>query len=452
MRTRRESTRREFLRVSGRTALALGTVGALERFGRFNAFAQESGDYRALVCVFMFGGNDSNNLVVPLDAARYDLYRRGRGMLALPSTGVLPIGTSTAGEFGLHPSLSALRTFYTERRMAIVANIGNLVRPTTRSAYRDRTVPVPDQLFSHEDQIAQMQAGIPGDSSTGWGGRSVDQLQNLNGTLGFPPSLSMSGSALFCIGELVGSAGLGSGSLELLALKLSNEQDRLARSQSHQEILEMDSGMRLIQKSNETRVKAAELDEMLRSAAPGPELQTQFPNSGLGQQLKEVTRFIQLREVYGLRRQVFFCGMGGFDTHSDQLPSQAGLLATVSEAMAAFYRATEELGVAGSVTAFTESDFSRTLNPSGNGTDHAWGGHHLALGGAVQGGDMYGTFPSLQLGGPDDTGGRGAFIPTTGLCQYGATLARWFGVAEESLPVVFPQLTNFASRDVGFMG
>lgn len=447
----RGTDRREFLRITGRTTLALGLAGAFDRFGMLNAYADEAADYRALVCVFMFGGNDSNNLVVPLDATRYGLYQRARGVLTLPSNGLLPFGTSAAGEFGFHPSLSALHPLYAERRLAVVANVGTLVRPTTREEYRSRAVPVPEQLFSHQDQQVQMQAGMPIDASTGWGGRAVDQVNGLNGTLGFPPSLSMSGAALFCVGEQIGSAGLGDGSLQLKGLALSNTQDRQARQSAHQEILSMDSGMRLIQASNQVRVKARELEEMLRDADPGATLQTQFPDTGLGNQLKEVTRFIQLRNVYGMRRQVFFCSTGGFDTHSDQVASQVGLLATVSNAMAAFYRATEELGLADSVTAFTESDFSRTLNPSGNGTDHAWGGHHLVLGGAVRGGEMFGTFPSLQLGGPDDTGSRGVFIPTTSLSQYGATMARWFGVAESSLETVFPQLVHFAQRDVGFM-
>jgi uncharacterized protein (DUF1501 family) len=245
---------------------------------------------------------------------------------------------------------------------------------------------------------------------------------------------------------------LGGGSdLALYALNPPNEQDRQLRQTAFQEILRMDSGLSLIQEANGVMTKAEELDRLLREAKGDVTLQTQFPNTGLGQQLAEVARFINLRNQLGLKRQVFFCGIGGFDTHDDQLSSQSQSMNEIDAAVDAFYRATIEMTVQDSVTLFSESDFGRTLNPNRNGTDHAWGSHHLVLGGAVLGGDLYGRFPTLQLRGPDDAGDRGVWIPSTSLAQYGATLARWFGVAESDLDAVFPNLRNFSSRDVGFM-
>ncbi len=445
-------SRRQFLSDLGCGLGAAAFFSTIDRFSRLEAAPAAPGDYRALVCLFLLGGNDGNNTVVPLDPASYAAYARLRGGLALPPARLLAAGASGGRTFGFHESLAGLATLYQQNRVAVVANMGTLVRPLTRAQYREQTVPVPEQLYSHEDQIAQMQAAMPADSGTGWGGRAIDRLLDLNGTTGFPPALSMSGRALFLVGNEVSSAGLGDDNdLRLLALDLGNEHDAAIRRRAHQEILQMSSGMVLVQQSNDVRVAAAELDELLRTASAGDPVQTPFPDSGLGQQLREVTRFIQLRDVFGLQRQVFFCSIGGFDTHSDQDPQHTGLLAQVSEAMSAFYAATEELGVAANVTAFTESDFSRTLNPSGNGTDHAWGSHHLVVGGAVHGGEVYGAFPAMELAGPDDAGDHGVFIPKIGIDQYGATLARWFGVEDAALDAVFPHLRNFAVRNLGFV-
>jgi uncharacterized protein (DUF1501 family) len=443
------SSRRQFLKITSKGIALAGLGAGLSKYSSWNAFAAGS-DYRALVCVFMFGGNDCNNTVIPLDGPSWNAYQRLRGAVALPQAQLLRFSTTPAREFGFHPQLNAVHQLYQRGRMAVVANLGMLVQPVTRQQYRDGAA-TPENLFSHEDQTEQMQAGVPAMSSSGWGGRAVDQLLALNGDAAFPASISVNGEALFTVGQTFQTAGLGNGSnLEMYALNHWHDQDRELRRSAYQEILRMDSGMKLIQEANKVNIKARELQQLLEDNATPP-LTTQFPNTGLGNQLAEVARFIQLRNDFGMSRQVFFCGMGGFDNHSNQLPEHAQLLTQLDDALDAFYRATEEMAIPDKVTTFTESEFGRTLNSNGGGTDHAWGGHHLVIGGAVRGGNMYGTFPALELRGPDDAGDRGSWIPTTALDQYGATLARWFGVSETALDAVFPNLRNFSSRDVGFM-
>lgn len=443
-------SRRGFLRVTGRSLAGLGAIGMANRFSSWNAFAAGE-DYRALVCVFMFGGNDCNNLLIPTDATRFEAYRRLRGPLALPLGTLRRITPTSGGDYGLHAALELTAQRFTEGRAALVANVGTLVRPLTRAQLRDGGE-APENLFSHEDQVIQMQAGMPMAYGSGWGGRAIDHVLSLNTGASFPPALSVNGSALFCVGETSETAGLGAGAdLELRALQVQPEQDRAARDQAFQEILRMNSGMRIVQEANQVMIKADELSRLLQESGDAVNLQTQFPGSNLGGQLEEVARFIALRAQFGLKRQVFFCGIGGFDTHDDQLPSQNALLGEVDDAIDAFYRATIELGIEQNVTLFTESDFGRTLNANTAGTDHAWGGHHIVLGGAVIGGNLYGRFPAHELGGSDDAGDRGVWIPSTSVAQYGATLARWFGVAESDLDLVFPNLANFGSRDLGLL-
>jgi len=217
-----------------------------------------------------------------------------------------------------------------------------------------------------------------------------------------------------------------------------------------QQILQFDSGMELIQAANHTRQDAIALNAMLSGQSAS--LQTSFPGTAIGQQLQQVAKIIKLRSSTGMSRQVFFCSIGGFDTHGSQSWEQWNLLRELSEALRAFYLATGELGIPDRVTSFTLSDFGRTLQPSGTGSDHGWGSHHLILGGAVQGGRIYGTFPTMALGGPDDSGSRGAMIPSTSTDQYGSTLANWFGVPAAQLPAVFPNIAKFGTADLGFMG
>ncbi|MBL9204185.1 MAG: DUF1501 domain-containing protein [Opitutaceae bacterium] len=444
-------TRRSFLRQGGLLATATGLGG----LGLINTYAQSAPDYKALVCVFLLGGNDGHNLLVPMSAAEYNAFRAVRGSLALPDGNVqlLPITARNGVPYGLNSGLTALHPLWAQGRLAAIANVGMLVRPTSRAQYLAASVGLPTNLFSHSDQVLQMQAGDPnGSGGTGWAGRIADATRNFNGASTFPPAVSVAGSALFCSGNVVQSTSLLPGfDLTTDGLTAWPDSAAAAKTQGLQQILTFDSGLAMVQAANQVRKDALELNGMLRSLNSGGSLFTPFPGTSIGQQLKQVAQVIQLRGATGMRRQVFFCALGGFDTHSAQSWAQWDLLRQLSEGLAAFYNATVEMGIADKVTSFTASEFGRTLQPSGSGTDHGWGNHQIILGGAVRGGDLYGTFPSLALGGPDDSGNRGVHIPTTSLDQFGGTLARWFGVAPDAMASVFPNLANFPTQDLGFV-
>jgi uncharacterized protein (DUF1501 family) len=442
-------TRRQLLSGLGGTAL-------LSFLGKANAFAQNTPpDYKALVCIFLSGGNDAHNMVVPLTQSEFNIYKAARGSLALPDSNgaLLPVVTPENVPFGLNPGLSAIHPMWASGQLAILANVGMLVQPVKRSEFLNSAVPVPTNLFSHADQIQQMQSGIPSASGgTGWGARAADVIQGMNGTSSFPTTVSISGPALFCAGKIVQSASLYPGfNLDMAGMGMWPQAAADARKAGVQQILQFDSGMELIQAANHSRQDAIALNAML--TGQNAVISTAFPGGSLSDQLLQVAKIIKLRSSTGMSRQVFFCSLGGFDTHGAQSWQQWDLLNDMSKALMAFYNATEELGVADRVTSFTLSDFGRTLQPSGTGSDHGWGSHHLIMGGAVQGGRMYGTFPTLALGGPDDSGSRGALIPSTSTDQYGGTLAKWFGVPDAQLVSVFPNIGNWkTATDLGFMG
>jgi uncharacterized protein (DUF1501 family) len=340
-----------------------------------------------------------------------------------------------------------------------VANVGTLVQPTTRAAYLANSAPLPNNLFSHADQQGQMQSSVPsGLSGTGWAGRLADQMQSSN-TGSYPLLVSLAGNALFCNGASTHPGSITPGVTPgLRGYSTSNASvARMSALQSllNQNSISTDSGAVLLKQASvnmsNSLTDAATLNAALNGA---PALQTVFPTkTSIGAQLEEVAKLIQVRSQLNMNRQIFFCSLGGFDTHTGQLNGQTSLFSQLSPALAAFYAATEELNVADQVTTFTESDFSRTFEPNTNGgTDHAWGSHHIVMGASVQGAKMFGTFPTLALGGPDDAGTEGRWIPTTAVDQYGATLAQWFGLPAGSLPSVFPNIGNFQSTDVGFFG
>lgn len=437
-------SRRRLLQAAGVTALAHAT-----RMGAINAWAQtgSSSDFKALVCVFLVGGNDGANTVVPLDDREYARYRESRPSIALPKDKVLPIETPDGGRFGLHPSLSAIHGLWEERKAAVVANVGNLIENVDRERYLKESPAVPSNLFSHSDQVSQLQS-IGADQDSGWAGRIADELRDLNSGARFPVSISMAGPQIFCRGRIVQSASLIPGAS--LQIKGIDTLRLPAVTRAYQAILRTDTGLILIQAANKVREEAFELNAILSSLPPDL-LRVKFPYSSLGKQLEQVARVLAAREKIGARRQLFYCELAGFDTHGGQSYQQGDLLRQLSEAIHAFYLQTAEFGLADSVTIFLESEFGRTMVANGNGTDHGWGSHLLVVGGGVRGAAMYGRFPSMRVGGDEYITERGVWIPTTSMDQYGATLASWFGVPDSALGNVFPNLGNFGQRNLGFL-
>ena len=439
-------TRRGFVRV---TAASVGSL-ALRPFGLLPAMAQGASDYRALVCIFLFGGNDSNNTIVPMDDASFKAYSSIRGGLALTASELTPTVYSAANApYAFHGKLPELAGMFSTKELAVVANVGSLVQPLTRAQYQAQQAPVPLNLFSHADQQLQWQTSVAqGNSPTGWAGRVADYVasQKINSST-FPAFLSVAGNSMLGTGATTQPVAIApGGSLQLSGFNTSvASQARLSALNS---LLKLDSGVTLAQAANNTLANSiGDANALTQALAKGTKLQTQFPATSIAQQLQQVAQIVQVATYLGMSRQVFFCSLGGFDTHAGELEAHNTLYPQLSQAMAAFYAATQELGVAQNVTAFTESDFSRTFQPTtGDGSDHAWGSHHLVMGGAVQGGQIYGAFPSFQLGGPNDTDTRGRWIPTTSIDQYGASLASWFGIPDASLASVFPNFPNFASK------
>lgn len=452
-------SRREFFCkcCAGLGAAAL----TFERFGLAHALAQ-SGDYRALVCIFLFGGNDSDNMIVPYDEyATYAAVRNSPQAVQIPQGALLPIAPQSAGAtFGLHPSLTGLQELFQQHKAAVVTNVGPLAEPTTRDGYRNGTVQRPINLFSHSDQQALWQTAISTSlSRTGWGGRLADHTHGFNpSTSTFPMMVSMAGLTVFTTAINSRPLAIASNPTPLNAALRFDGFDSSEIAQSRREafvrLLGTDTSAALVRSTSEVTQKALEVEAVLRTA--GDPAVPAFPNTPLANQLRQVAKLISLRETLGLRRQLFFCALGGFDLHGNQLTAHASLFSQLSGAIKAFYDSTVALGVDSQVTTFTLSDFSRTFRPNGNqGTDHAWGGHHVVVGGAVRGGDFYGRYPTLVPNGPDDSdsgsGARGRWIPTTAVDQYGATLASWYGVADADLPAVFPNLHRFDTANLGFI-
>ena len=435
-------SRRALLRRSIATA-------SLGYFGVLDALAQ-TGDYKALVCVFLFGGNDANNTIVPM-GVKYNDYSKVRG----PATGLaqnvlLPI--MDRGEaYGFHPQLPRIQQLYNQGKAAAMLNVGPLIRPITKTQYRANQA-VPSNLYSHSDQQQAWQQASTSGIRSGWGGRAADVMQPSNTGSLLPMSVSTSGGALFTIGQVTGPAIINGGN----GLGLSGSDGSAtanARDAAFQQVINFQSGLTLVQAANRTINNGIQVGKVLNSVLTGPSgITTVFPNNGLGGQLAQVARIIRSRQTLGVSRQIFFVSTGGYDNHDGLLAAQQGLLTGLNGALSSFYDATIELGMENAVTTFTESDFNRTFGPNGNnGTDHAWGSHQLVMGGAVNGGRMYGTFPNLAIAGPDDVGNRGLWLPSTSVEQYGATMSSWFGVNSVQLDSVFPNLINFPTRNLGFL-
>jgi uncharacterized protein (DUF1501 family) len=438
--------------VKSAALAAAGNVAGLRPFGALNALAQTGTDYKALVCVFLYGGNDANNTLIQFDTSGYANYASVRGPLALPQSQLLQL--SAAPNFALHPGLPDIQSLFDSNAAALVANVGTLVEPTNRTQYLAGQT-VPSNLFSHPDQQLEWQnAAQSGATQTGWAGRIADALNpSYNSGASIPMITSVAGDTLFCNGASSTPVSVSPGNLGVGHCS-EGTSECAAQQATAQALLGFSSGLTLVQADNEITTNAYAYSKTLSDAVQSiTPLKTVFPaNNGLAAQLQQIAQIIQVRAALGVNRQIFFAGIGNFDTHSDQLPLQGALLAGISPALAAFYQATQELGVENNVTTFTMSDFSRTFQPNSNtGSDHAWGSHHIVLGGAVKGGKMYGTFPTLALGGPDDSGSNGRWVPSSASVQYAATLAQWFGVSAGQMATIFPNIGSFPVANLGFV-
>ena len=461
--------RREFLK---RTTAAAAGVAFAHYPGM--AFSQGVGtaapfdDYKALVCVFMFGGNDSYNMLIPRSNAEYNVYAATRQNMAVAQQDLLAINplTSDGTDYGLHPSMSGIQGLFESGKAAFINNTGPLVEPTTKANYFNQSVLLPPQLFSHNDQQDQWQT-LKGAtvSNTGWAGRIADLIRTNVANQQLATNVSLFGSSIFqsaeeTVGYVMGNSGptpfTGFATpADLNDPTLTEEDIRrielfIEQRNAFERNINANFGSIYERGYADVQIRAVETVDLVSGALDqAPVLNTVFPASQLGNQLRTVAEMIAVRDVMQMERQIFFVATGGFDTHDDQVINQPGLLGGISDSMTAFYDAMVELNVADSVTAFTQSDFARTMTSNGDGTDHAWGGIQMVVGDAVQGRSLYGTYPDLAINSDDDVGG-GRFIPTTSADQYAATLARWFGVDDVDLATVAPNIGNFTVQDLGF--
>lgn len=465
-------TRRDFLWKGACAALtATGIASTISDLRLINAAmadtlppAPVAADYKALVCIFMFGGNDGNNLLVPTDPTSYAQYTAGRGALSLglpgSPSGLIPLAAQNITDgrtYGLHPRCAELGTLFDSGQCALLANVGSLLAPITAAQYKARSVAVPPQLFSHSDQQIEWQTAVEDQQpKTGWGGRCADLLYSANSSNNVSMSISLAGTNTFQVGETISEYNVSTSGA--VSLNIPTTGNGPAQLQALKDIINLNHTnlyeSAFAGKMNTAIGAASLLNTAIAPTASAAYWQTPFPTSSLGQQLRMIARLIKAAPVFGHQRQIFFASIGGFDLHSTEgaaTGAQANLLADVSASMNALYQATKQMSVDAGVTQFTASDFSRTFPVNtGAGADHAWGNNHIIVGGSVKGKNIYGTYPQLVVGGPDDTS-TGRWIPTTAVEQYSATLAKWFGVSDTVIPTVFPYIGRFATADLGFM-
>ena len=452
------ASRRAFLQRGSALSLGVATPWALNLAALGEAAAQSATDYKALVCVFLYGGNDYGNTLVPVDATSYSAYQGMRPSLAyaaseLAATTLVPSVALPGGrQYALAPELAPLLQLFTAGRMGVMLNVGTLVQPTTKAQYTAKSVPLPPKLFSHNDQQSVWQSSAPEGSTSGWGGRMGDIFQAGNGNATFT-CVNVSGNAVFLSGSTAVQyqvSSTGPVAFSGLAAPLFGST---ACSSALQSLVTAPRTHLFENEYSRVAIRSIDAGGALTAAlATAPVLATPFPaGNPLADQLKFVARMISTAPTTSTKRQVFFVSIGGFDTHDGLDTVHPGLLTTLADALAAFQAATVELGVSNQVTTFTASDFGRTLTAN-DGSDHGWGSMHFMLGGAVNGGRFYGTAPVVANNGPDDVG-QGRLLPSTGVDQYAATLGKWFGISDTNLLTVLPNLGNYDAsvRNLGFV-
>ena len=455
--TRHDVSRRAFLE----RATLLGIAGAAMPFvmnlaAIGEAAAATAPDYKALVCLFMYGGNDDANTLVPYDQPRYDLYAKLRQSVALgrdslAPTVLMPSATLVGGgQYALHPALAPLLPIWNSGHLAAVLNVGTLVQPTTKAQYVARSAAVPPKLFSHNDQASYWLAAAPEGAASGWGGRIGDLLQSGNGNATLT-CINPGDNTVFLAGKTAVQYVLTTGG----PVPLNNGSSSVFGSNTVGNTLKSFlSAPRVHLIENEhTRIGKRALETsatVVAALAKAPVLQTQFPENQLAHQLRTVAQLIASSADVGAKRQVFFVSMSGCDTHGNLLGAHADLMTMLGNALRAFHDATVELRVADRVTAFTASDFGRTMTTNGGGSDHGWGSMHFVMGGAVNGQQFYGKPPVIADNGSDDVG-QGRLLPTMSVDQYAATLATWFGVSAGDMRTVLPNIGNYTTQNMGFV-
>ena len=454
------ASRRAFLqRASALSVAGVATPWALNLAALGEAAAATATDYKALVCVFLYGGNDYGNTLIPYDTTNYNLYQSLRPTLAYACTAldgtVLVPSTALADsrQYAMAPELAKLLPIFDAGKMGVLLNIGTLIQPTSKAEYLANSVPLPPKLFSHNDQQSVWQSSAPEGATSGWGGRMGDLFEAGNGNATFT-CVNVSGNAVYLSGKTAvqyqvtpnGSVPLNALKAPLFGSAACSDALRNLVTAPRTHLFEAEHA-RVMKRSIDAN------DVLTAALASGPTINTVFPTgNGLADQLKLVARMIGSADSVGAKRQVFFVSMGGFDTHDGLLSTHPGLLTSVSEAVSAFYAATVELGVSNQVTAFTASDFGRTLTGNNDGSDHGWGSMHFVLGGAVNGKRFYGTPPAVANNGPDDVG-QGRLLPSTSVDQLAATLGSWFGISDADLLTVLPNLVHYDAsvRKLGFV-
>ena len=452
--------RRAFLQRSAALTALSGTPFLANLAMMSDAAAQTASDYKALVCVFLLGGNDHGNTVVPTNTALFNAYAAARGGVALSQASLLPITplATTAGAYAgpplaLHGSLGGVKRLFDLGKCALVANVATLVQPTSKTQYNNEVF-LPAQLFSHSDQQNSWQTGLPDSpSQTGWLGRAGDAMMSANGASPVSMCMSLGGNNMIQAGASVVQYQLTNfGSVQIGGISQQNGLHGYgANAPLLQQVLQQGGSNNLLENEYaKILTRSINADSVVRaSLAPvPPTTAAAIATNPLAMQLNLVARMIAARNALGHKRQIYYVALGGFDFHSALLGDQANRLALVGNALEAFYNATVALGVANDVTAFTASDFGRALLANGDGSDHGWGSHHFAVGGAVKGGRVYGRFPDTQLGSNDDVG-EGRLLPSTSVDEYAAAMLRWFGISD--LTTVVPHLGRFAGFNMDFV-
>jgi uncharacterized protein (DUF1501 family) len=432
---------------------AFGMSAALQNLlSPIRLLAQTPGSpssYKALVCIVLDGGCDSNNVIVPMDQSQYELYQSARPDIIVPRSTLIPFKTSSGSSYGINPALSNIASMVGSGKCSVIANVGPLSRPLTKQSFMDGTGSVPTNLMNHELQKVQWGTCFNDTSAlstthSGWGARIGDALSSFSsGQYPIVTGLDEGIEVAFCMGGSSSPALMSPGSTTLPEPALASLQILSATP----------AGSLMVSAATDGLRGAVRQEAALRNAlTTAPTLQTVFPNTPLGSQLAQAAQLMAVRGALGLKRQIFMVQHGGFDTHMQQVSSFGSTLSQLDAAVGAFQSALAELGLTDEVLTFTTSDFNRSLlENSGGGTDHAWGGHQLIFGGPVKSADLYGTFPDLTINGPDDFLGTGCWIPTTSVDQYGATLASWMGVPDSALSSIFPNLPNFPNQKLGFV-